>query len=77
MIARIAKMDEEKLHKLQQAVKWTVYSLLIVNFLFYFLEDLERARHVLHSGSTFLDWTSEFNTSIDEIAWFSPETLSH
>jgi len=70
MIARIAKMDEEKLHKLQQAVKWTVYSLLIVNFLFYFLEDLERARHVLHSGSTFLDWTSEFNTSIDEIAWF-------
>jgi hypothetical protein len=44
--------------------------LLIVNFLFYFLEDLERARHVLHEGSTFLDWTGEFTTSIDELAWF-------
>ena len=63
-------MDEAKLHKLQQAVKWTVYTLLIVNFLFYFLEDLERVRHVLHEGSTFLDWTSEFTTSIDESAWF-------
>ena len=70
MIARIARMDEKKLHKLQQAVKWTVYTLLIVNFLFYFLEDMERARHVLHGGSTFLDWTSEFTTSIDELAWF-------
>jgi hypothetical protein len=70
MIARFVAMDEAKLHKLQQAVKWTVYSLLIVNFLFYFLEDLERVRHVLHEGSTFLDWTSEFTTSIDESAWF-------
>ena len=58
------------MHKLQQAVKWTVYTLRIVNFLFYFLEDLERVRHVLHEGSTFLDWTSEFTTSIDESAWF-------
>lgn len=63
-------MDEAKLHKLQQAVKWTVYTLLIVNFVFYFFEDLERARHVLHSGSTFFDLTSEFATSIDESAWF-------
>ncbi len=63
-------MDEDKLHKLQQAVKWTVYILLIVNFLFYFLEDLERARHVLHEGSSLFDMTKEFSTSIDESAWF-------
>jgi len=63
-------MDEAKLHKLQQGVKWTVYTLLIVNFAFYFLEDLERARHILHSGSSFLDLTGEFATSIDESAWF-------
>lgn len=70
MIARLATMDEDKLHRLQQIVKWVVYTLLIVNFLFYFLEDLERARHVLHEGSTFLDLTEEFTTSIDELAWF-------
>lgn len=57
-------------HKIQQAVKWTVYTLLIVNFVFYILEDWDRAVHTLRSGSTFLDWTSEFATSIDESAWF-------
>jgi len=58
------------LHKLQQIVKWTVYSLLIVNFGFYIWEDLDRAIHTLHSGSTFLDWTEEFATTIDTAAWF-------
>lgn len=57
-------------HKAQQAVKWTVYGLLIVNFGFYILEDWTRAAHTLHEGSTFLDWTSEFATSLDESAWF-------
>jgi hypothetical protein len=59
-----------KLHKIQQAIKWTVYTLLIVNFVFYIFEDLDRALHTLHAGSTFLDWTGEFATSIDESAWF-------
>ncbi len=58
------------LHKIQQAVKWTVYTLLIINFGFYIAEDWNRALHVLHEGSTFLDWTGEFATSIDESAWF-------
>ena len=57
-------------HKVQQAVKWAVYGLLIVNFGFYISEDWARAAHTLHEGSTFLDWTSEFATSIDESAWF-------
>jgi len=63
-------MDESTLHKIQQAVKWTVYTLLIINFVFYIIEDWTRAVHTLHAGSTFLDWTSEFATSIDESAWF-------
>jgi len=63
-------MDEAKLHKIQQIVKWTVYTLLIVNFVYYVLEDWNRATHVLTSSSTFLDWTEEFATSIDESAWF-------
>ena len=57
-------------HKIQQAVKWTVYTLLIINFGFYIAEDWNRAIHTLVSTSTFLDWTSEFATSIDESAWF-------
>ena len=59
-----------KVHKIQQAIKWTVYTLLIINWIYYIFEDANRAAHVLHSGSTFLDWTSEFATSIDESAWF-------
>ncbi len=61
---------DHRLHRVQQAFKWTIYGLLIVNFAFYFLEDLDRAIHTLRAGSTFLDWTSEFATSIDELAWF-------
>jgi hypothetical protein len=44
--------------------------LLIINFVFYIFEDWNRAIHTLHAGSTFLDWTGEFATSIDESAWF-------
>jgi hypothetical protein len=64
-----ASADSKK-HKIQQAIKWTVYTLLIINFVFYIVEDWNRAIHTLHAGSTFLDWTSEFATSIDESAWF-------
>lgn len=59
-----------KVHKIQQAIKWTVYTLLIINWIYYIFEDANRAAHTLHSESTFLDWTSEFATSIDESAWF-------
>ena len=70
MIARLSTIDESKLHKIQQAVKWTVYTLLIINFVYYIVEDWNRAIHILHAGSTFLDWMNEFATSIDESAWF-------
>lgn len=58
------------LHKLQQVVKWIVYGLLIINWGFYILEDWDRAIHTLGPGSTLLDWTGEFATSIDESGWF-------
>jgi len=61
---------DSNVHKIQQAIKWTVYTLLIINFVFYIFEDWNRAIHTLHAGSTFLDWTSEFANSIDESAWF-------
>jgi hypothetical protein len=70
MIAHISSISESNLHKIQQAVKWAVYMLLIVNWGFYIFEDWDRAVHTLNPGSTFLDWTREFATSIDESAWF-------
>ncbi len=59
-----------RVHLIQQAIKWTVYTLLIINWIYYIFEDAGRAAHTLHAGSTFLDWTGEFATSIDESAWF-------
>ena len=56
--------------KIQQIVKWTVYALLLVNFWFYILEDWGRAIYTIGPNAGFLDWTSEFATSIDELAWF-------
>ena len=61
---------DSRMHKIQQAVKWTVYTLLIINFVFYIFEDWNRATHTLNAESTILDWMSEFATSIDESAWF-------
>lgn len=70
MIARISSISDSNLHKIQQAVKWTVYLLLIVNWGFYIIEDWTRAVHILNPESTILQWTREFATSIDESAWF-------
>jgi len=70
MIRAITAISDERLHKIQQGVKWAVYLLLIINFVFYLFEDWNRAIHTLTADSTFLDWTSEFATSIDESAWF-------
>ena len=58
------------LHKLQQIIKWSVYTLLLVNWGFYIAEDWTRAMHSLGPESTLLDWAGEFATSIDESAWF-------
>ena len=60
----------DRLHRIQQGVKWAVYALLLVNFGFYIIDDSVRAGHTLHAESTFLDWTSTFATTIDESAWF-------
>lgn len=70
MIQQLAGLSDDALHKLQQGVKWTVYTLLIINFVFYVVEDWDRAIHTLTPASTFLDWTSEFANSIDLVAWF-------
>jgi len=58
------------MHKIQQTIKWTVYALLIVNFVFYVFEDWNRAMFMLDASSTALKWAGEFATTIDELGWF-------
>jgi len=70
MSSRTASDTNSKLHKIQQIVKWIVYSLLIINWGFYIYEDWDRALHTLNASSTALEWAGEFATSIDESAWF-------
>ncbi len=53
-----------------QLVKWTVYSLLLLNWGFYAVEEFYIASHTLRQGGTFLQWAEEFATTIDEFAWF-------
>jgi hypothetical protein len=52
-------------------VKWVVYTILIVNFFFYLLDDMEAAEHALRNGGTIAQWVAEFTTTIDELAWFA------
>lgn len=70
MDSRTTTAGKIDLHKIQQAIKWTVYTLLIINFVYYINEDWNRAVHTLRAGATFLDWFGEFATSIDETGWF-------
>ena len=65
-----AEVAHSRMHKIQQLIKWTVYTLLIVNGVGYFFEDWNRIAHSISETATFLDWTAEFATSIDEAAWF-------
>ena len=70
MMTRAAFADRFDLHKVQQFVKWSVYTFLLINWGFYIAEDWTVASHTLTADATFLDWTAEFATSIDESAWF-------
>lgn len=65
-----ATAPDLRLHRIQQAVKWTVYTLLLVNFGYYIAEDVIRGAHTLTAESTFLQWTSNFAVTMDEAAWF-------
>jgi len=55
---------------LQQLIKWSVYSLLLINWGLYVLEEWHNAQFTLANGGSLLDWTEAFGTSLDEAAWF-------
>jgi hypothetical protein len=55
---------------LQQAIKWLVYSLLVINYVLYVREDLQALAYTLPKSDVgFLDWTGAFRTTIDLAAW--------
>ena len=59
-----------KLFEYRSWVKWTVYTLLLINFGYYFREEWVIASHAMRGGGTFLAWASAFAASLEEIAWF-------
>ena len=54
----------------KQIIKWTVYSLLLLNWGLYIIEDWNNAGHTLRAGGSLVDWASAFATSLDLAAWF-------
>ena len=55
--------------EIRQTIKWLVYTLVIINFGFYIRNDLVIAGHTLYSGSSLLEISRAFATTIDESAW--------
>ncbi len=54
----------------QQNLKWTVYTLLLVNFGYFVFDDWRAAQSTLLPGATFLQITGSYATTFDELGWF-------
>jgi len=54
-----------------QTVKWIVYTLLILNFGYYLFDDWRAAQSTLLPGASFLEITSAYATTFDELGWFA------
>ncbi len=67
---RSPSTSAERRHRRAQAIKWTVYTLLLLNGSFYLVEEIQMAAHTLKHGASFLEWTEAFATTIDNLAWY-------
>ena len=56
--------------KHQQVLKWIIYTLLILNFGYYFFDDWRTAQSTLLPGASFLEITGTYATTFDELGWF-------
>ena len=68
MNAKVITIGQQSF-EVRQTVKWLVYTLVIINFGFYIRNDLVIAGHTLYSGSSLLEISRAFATTIDESAW--------
>jgi hypothetical protein len=55
---------------IRQTIKWSIYSLLIVNWGYYIYDDWRIAQHTLSAGDSIREHFNAFATSLDELAWF-------
>jgi len=58
-------------HFWRQVLKWTVYTLLTINFAFYLQDDWVRTAHTISDDDTVLRILSGFATSIAVLAWIT------
>lgn len=56
--------------KFRQLIKWTVYSLLLINWSYYIFDDWRAAQFTLTESDSLLGVMSAYATSLDELAWF-------
>ena len=68
MNAKVITIGQQSF-EIRQIIKWLVYTLVIINFGFYIRNDLVIAGHTLYSGSSLLEISRAFATTIDESAW--------
>ena len=53
----------------RQVLKIAIYSLLLVNFILYIIDDVRIASYTMRNGGSLLEWTRAFATTIDVSAW--------
>lgn len=68
MSAKVITIGQYSLD-VRQTIKWSVYALVIINFGFYIRNDWVIAGHTLYAGSSLLEISRAFATTIDESAW--------
>ena len=68
MSAKVITIGQYSLD-VRQTIKWSVYALVIINFGFYIRNDWIIAGHTLYVGSSLLEVSRAFATTIDESAW--------
>lgn len=54
----------------QQNLKWTVYTLLVVNFGYFLFDDWRAAQSTLLPDATFLQIAGSYATTSEELGWF-------
>jgi hypothetical protein len=53
-----------------QRIKWAVYTLLLINFVIYIVQDAQSAPFTVPEQAALLDWARAYVTSVDLAAWF-------